>query len=215
MRTLGVASLGRFPTRFACGTHQLAVSYWIDSVNKSRSWFLASPARIQNNFFKKNLKLIRRSIGALNALRGLSQWERDRFKWTSKTRRHWSKKNGMKSSCWSALRHELLSREQVRMCIKHPQLMSTVWEAAVTATVSCRDAFADRRWNCSSIDTIPRLTPDLTQGGSLLLPSPTQFIARIDEFVPAGWKFNLLRDTTWTWRGGFVLELETKSCRIS
>ena len=90
--------------------------------------------------------------------------ERGAFKWTSKTRRHWSTRNRMKSVCWSALRRELLSREQVRMCIRHPQLMSTVGEAAAAAAATCRDAFADRRWNCSSIDTIPRATPDLTEG---------------------------------------------------
>jgi len=43
-------------------------------------------------------------------------------------------------------------------------MMSIIREAAKITRTTCHNAFADHRWNCSSIDVIPRQTPDLTQG---------------------------------------------------
>jgi len=94
--------------------------------------------------------------------RGLSKWNSQYFNWTNKN--HLGGSSTFKSSCWSTVRQKVLSKEQARICIKHPHMMSIIREAAKITRTTCHNAFADHRWNCSSIDVIPRQTPDLTQG---------------------------------------------------
>ena len=44
------------------------------------------------------------------------------------------------------------------------EMMPHVQTAAALAAETCKLVFQHRRWNCSSIDAAPYLTPDLTRG---------------------------------------------------
>ncbi|KZS10925.1 protein Wnt-11b-2 isoform X3 [Daphnia magna] len=89
-------------------------------------------------------------------------WDSGIWNWTSlNTSRYTS---NVKSTCWSAARQKLLTKEQVKICLQQPALMLSVWEAGQSGSQACRQAFADRRWNCSSVDFLPRKTPDLSRG---------------------------------------------------
>jgi hypothetical protein len=57
-----------------------------------------------------------------------------------------------------------LTRRQERVCRDTPELLPLLSKAALSALAACQHAFADRRWNCSSLADAPHLSPDLTQG---------------------------------------------------
>jgi wnt family len=57
-----------------------------------------------------------------------------------------------------------LSRRQERFCRESPELLPLLSKAAQTALATCQEAFADQRWNCSSLMQAPELSPDLTSG---------------------------------------------------
>jgi hypothetical protein len=42
--------------------------------------------------------------------------------------------------------------------------MPHIVKAAAQAVATCQSVFADRRWNCTSIETAPSFTPDITTG---------------------------------------------------
>ncbi|EFX77586.1 secreted signaling protein-like protein WNT4 [Daphnia pulex] len=90
-------------------------------------------------------------------------WDSEFWNWTtlnSSSRQI----NNIKSTCWSAVRQKLLTKEQVKVCLQQPATMLSVWEAGQSSSQACRQAFAERRWNCSSIDFLPRKAPDLSHG---------------------------------------------------
>lgn len=57
-----------------------------------------------------------------------------------------------------------LSRRQERFCRESPELLPLLSKAAQTALAACQEAFADQRWNCSSLTQAPELSPELTTG---------------------------------------------------
>lgn len=57
-----------------------------------------------------------------------------------------------------------LTRDQLVLCKRNLQLMASVVEAASSSIHVCRELFEDRRWNCSSLELVPKLRPDLTAG---------------------------------------------------
>ena len=64
----------------------------------------------------------------------------------------------------SSLRPGVLRRQQRLVCSKHVDLMEFVSQAARTTVDLCQELFAERRWNCSSIQRAPKFRRDLTAG---------------------------------------------------
>ncbi|XP_030065381.1 protein Wnt-11b [Microcaecilia unicolor] len=54
--------------------------------------------------------------------------------------------------------------EQIQLCRRNLELMPTIIRAAQETKASCQGSFADMRWNCSSIEQAPNLSPDLLKG---------------------------------------------------
>uniref|UniRef100_A0A1I8BE93 Protein Wnt n=1 Tax=Meloidogyne hapla TaxID=6305 RepID=A0A1I8BE93_MELHA len=50
---------------------------------------------------------------------------------------------------------------QARVCVRLPELIPHIINAASLTVDACQSAFADRRWNCSSILTAPNLSAEL------------------------------------------------------
>lgn len=59
---------------------------------------------------------------------------------------------------------EGLVSAQVQLCRSNLELMHTVVYAAREVMKACRRAFADMRWNCSSIELAPNYLLDLERG---------------------------------------------------
>lgn len=59
---------------------------------------------------------------------------------------------------------EGLVSAQVQLCRSNLELMRTIVHAAREAMKACRRAFADMRWNCSSIELAPNYLLDLERG---------------------------------------------------
>ncbi|KAB1272025.1 Protein Wnt-11 [Camelus dromedarius] len=59
---------------------------------------------------------------------------------------------------------EGLVSAQVQLCRSNLELMHTIVHAAREAMKACRRAFADMRWNCSSIELAPNYLLDLERG---------------------------------------------------
>ena len=59
---------------------------------------------------------------------------------------------------------EGLVSAQVQLCRSNLELMRTIVHAARGAMKACRRAFADMRWNCSSIELAPNYLLDLERG---------------------------------------------------
>lgn len=57
-----------------------------------------------------------------------------------------------------------LTARQATLCRGALDAMPHVARAAQLAVTTCKQLFADRRWNCSSLDAAPQLTPDLSTG---------------------------------------------------
>lgn len=60
---------------------------------------------------------------------------------------------------------------QVQLCRSNLELMRTIVHAAREAMKACRRAFADMRWNCSSIELAPNYLLDLERGMSSGAPA--------------------------------------------
>lgn len=73
-------------------------------------------------------------------------------------------RSGFRSPCSIARRRYGLAKFQAKLCRTSVEIMPHVQQAALLAAQSCKNIFKYRRWNCSSIDTAPHLTPDLTRG---------------------------------------------------
>ncbi|KAF6768772.1 hypothetical protein AHF37_09037 [Paragonimus kellicotti] len=70
------------------------------------------------------------------------------------------------SECHKATNELGLRRRQSRFC-SHPRLgyaMLAVLRAAHAVGYHCPKAFADRRWNCTSIHRLPEVSPELKRG---------------------------------------------------
>ncbi|XP_022248877.1 protein Wnt-11b-2-like [Limulus polyphemus] len=72
----------------------------------------------------------------------------------------WNKK----AHCTHARRQKLLQGNQGRLCKRNMEFMPLIINAARATMKTCQETFADRRWNCSSIDFVPNLMHDLTAG---------------------------------------------------
>uniref|UniRef100_F7FUP9 Protein Wnt n=1 Tax=Monodelphis domestica TaxID=13616 RepID=F7FUP9_MONDO len=59
---------------------------------------------------------------------------------------------------------EGLVSSQVQLCRSNLELMQTIVQAAREAMKTCRKAFSDMRWNCSSIERAPNYLLDLERG---------------------------------------------------
>ncbi|XP_017781202.1 PREDICTED: protein Wnt-11b-2-like [Nicrophorus vespilloides] len=70
-------------------------------------------------------------------------------------------RSGVKSPCSVARRRYGFAKLQTKLCRNSLETMPYVQSAAQMASETCKVIFEDRRWNCSSIDTAPSLTPDL------------------------------------------------------
>ncbi|XP_034239024.1 protein Wnt-11b-2-like [Thrips palmi] len=57
-----------------------------------------------------------------------------------------------------------MTPRQVSLCRSTLEAMPHLAKAAQLAVTTCRQVFADRRWNCSSLEALPRLSPDLYAG---------------------------------------------------
>ncbi|XP_071163930.1 protein Wnt-11-like [Mytilus edulis] len=57
-----------------------------------------------------------------------------------------------------------LVKKQVKLCRTNLDLMRTFSHAAYIASKTCQEQFADRRWNCSSLLKVPKLSRDLSRG---------------------------------------------------
>jgi hypothetical protein len=57
-----------------------------------------------------------------------------------------------------------LVRRQTKLCRTTTQAMPHIVRAAAQTVTTCQSVFADRRWNCTSIETAPSFTPDITTG---------------------------------------------------
>jgi hypothetical protein len=57
-----------------------------------------------------------------------------------------------------------LVKKQVKLCRANLDLMRTVAHAAHLAITTCQEQFGDRRWNCSSLLKVPKLSRDLSRG---------------------------------------------------
>jgi len=53
---------------------------------------------------------------------------------------------------------------QARVCVRLPELIPHIINAASLTVDVCQAAFANRRWNCSSILTAPNLSAELNSG---------------------------------------------------
>jgi len=66
----------------------------------------------------------------------------------------------------SSLKRGVLRRQQRPVCSKHIDLMEFVSQAARVTVDLCQQLFAERRWNCSSIELAPKFRRDLTAGNN-------------------------------------------------
>ncbi|GLV37926.1 archease [Carabus blaptoides fortunei] len=66
--------------------------------------------------------------------------------------------------CHQARHRYGLGRKQTRMCKDSMETMPHVVSATTLAVDACKKLFSNRRWNCSSIETAPDFTQDLTRG---------------------------------------------------
>ncbi|KAK9738587.1 wnt family [Popillia japonica] len=72
-------------------------------------------------------------------------------------------RSGIRSPCGVARRRYGLAKLQTKLCRTSMEAMPFVQAAAALAAETCKIVFQHRRWNCSSIDKAPYLTPDLTR----------------------------------------------------
>ncbi|KDR22144.1 Protein Wnt-11 [Zootermopsis nevadensis] len=66
--------------------------------------------------------------------------------------------------CRKARVHFGLVRRQTKLCRTASQAMPHIARAAAQTVATCQNVFADRRWNCTSIEAAPNFTPDITTG---------------------------------------------------
>ena len=85
-----------------------------------------------------------------------------------KSKFQWNATGAAASMCRKARVQFGLVRRQTKLCRSTTQAMPQIVRAAQETVATCQTVFADRRWNCSSIETAPNFTPDITTGGSLL-----------------------------------------------
>ena len=62
-----------------------------------------------------------------------------------------------------------LTTSQEKLCKDHLDLMSTVTMATFNGIDACQKTFFDRRWNCSSLTKVPKLTKDLKRGRDFIV----------------------------------------------
>ncbi|NXK87755.1 WN11B protein, partial [Formicarius rufipectus] len=66
---------------------------------------------------------------------------------------------------WNESQHcRLLVPEQLQLCRRNLEVMPSIVRAARHTRALCQHAFADMRWNCSSIQRAPSFGPDLLRG---------------------------------------------------
>jgi hypothetical protein len=76
----------------------------------------------------------------------------------------WNMTGASSSMCRKARVQFGLVRRQAKLCRTATQAMPHIVKAAAQAVATCQSVFADRRWNCTSIENAPSFTPDITTG---------------------------------------------------
>lgn len=78
-------------------------------------------------------------------------------------------RSSMKSPCSIARKKYGLVKVQAKLCRNSMDAMPHVQIAATLAVETCKNIFGYHKWNCSSVDMAPTLTPDLTRGKIVLI----------------------------------------------
>ncbi|PSN48112.1 Protein Wnt-11b-1 [Blattella germanica] len=97
------------------------------------------------------------------------------FRALKKSTLQWNSTGAATSMCRKARVQFGLVRRQTKLCRSTTQAMPHIVRAAINAVSTCQTVFADRRWNCSSIEAAPNFTPDITTGENITLHVPTAF----------------------------------------
>nr|ABY85210.1 wnt11-1 [Schmidtea mediterranea] len=92
-----------------------------------------------------------------------------------------------RSECEYARKIQVLRKRHFRFCLhhKHRFAMHAVLMASKATVYYCMKTFADRRWNCKSVEKLPKLPPDLKLG--------TQEQAVVHAFSSAALVFEISR----------------------
>ncbi|XP_063224819.1 protein Wnt-11b-2-like [Bacillus rossius redtenbacheri] len=86
------------------------------------------------------------------------------IRWLALRGASWQWNSSASASCRRARQTLGLARRQARLCRLTVEVMPHVARAAAQTVNSCEALFADRRWNCSSVERAPHFQPDLTHG---------------------------------------------------
>ncbi|XP_023711811.1 protein Wnt-11b-2 [Cryptotermes secundus] len=90
----------------------------------------------------------------------------DTIRWLAlkKTSFKWNATGAASAMCRKARLQYGLARRQTKLCRTSTQTMPHIAKAAAQTVTTCQSVFADRRWNCSSVEMAPSFTPDITTG---------------------------------------------------
>lgn len=86
------------------------------------------------------------------------------FRALRKASLQWNGTGAVATMCRKARVHFGLVRRQTKLCRTASQAMPHIARAAAQTVATCQNVFADRRWNCTSIEAAPNFTPDITTG---------------------------------------------------
>ena len=86
------------------------------------------------------------------------------FSALKKTSFKWNATGAASAMCRKARLQYGLARRQTKLCRTSTQTMPHIAKAAAQTVTTCQSVFADRRWNCSSVEMAPSFTPDITTG---------------------------------------------------
>ncbi|XP_069668822.1 protein Wnt-11b-2-like [Periplaneta americana] len=90
----------------------------------------------------------------------------DAIRWLAlrKAAFEWNATGAAASMCRKARVQFGLVRRQTKLCRSTTQTMPHLVRAAAQTVATCQALFADRRWNCSSVEAAPDFPPDVTTG---------------------------------------------------
>ncbi|CAD5124464.1 DgyrCDS12747 [Dimorphilus gyrociliatus] len=69
-----------------------------------------------------------------------------------------------RSDCRRLKRETIFTKDQSRMCTENADIIPVLKHSSETVIKSCKTLFGRNRWNCSSIEKLPKLSRDLTIG---------------------------------------------------
>jgi hypothetical protein len=86
------------------------------------------------------------------------------FRALRKASLRWNATGAASTMCRKARMQFGLARRQTKLCRTSAQVMPHIAKAAGHTVATCQSVFADRRWNCSTVESAPNFTPDITTG---------------------------------------------------